>query len=84
MRMIRKDMHAYSRMNGRKGGIATPDKSTSSMNLTDMKTILEEHRNEMNKAMNTLPKTVEKQVLAELERKKLFSQESSKKTSMRH
>ena len=73
MRMVRKDMRAHSRMNDRKGGTATPDRSTSSMNLTDMRTILEEHRNEMHKAINTLPKTVEKQVLAELERRKLLS-----------
>ena len=43
------------------------------MNLNDMKTILEEHRDEMHKAMNTLPKTVEKKVLEELEHRKLLS-----------
>ena len=45
MRMVRKEMRAYSRMNNNKGGTATPDRSTSSVNLTDMRTILEEHKN---------------------------------------
>ena len=59
MRMIRKEMHAHARMNAGKGGTTTPAKGPSSLNLNDMKTVLEEQRNEMNKAMSTLPKTLE-------------------------
>ena len=57
----------------RQRGTTTPGESPATLNFNDVKTILEEHKTEMNKAMNTSPKTVEKKVLQELECRKLLS-----------
>ena len=54
-------------------GNATPEKTPASLDLTAMKTIPEEHKFEMTKALVSLPKTVKKKVLKELECRKPLS-----------